>query len=149
VTVAPEISPVAQARFDALLDAGYRIKTRGMGDALSLSHPSRRRRRGAPPALLIYPDGLVITYPRDKAQRQRFGADSDARFREFLAGVPRPSQWEIAAPFVERGLIFVVLTSLLATVLWGVYEGQIVVISLLVHLVLFAVPFVAIRLFLK
>ncbi len=149
VTTTDAPSPTAYARIDALLAAGYRLARRNGKEGLSLHHPSRRRRRGAPPSLLIYPDGLVATYPQETAARRRFGAIDDQGFQAFLTEVPRPTRWEIAAPTVERAFVLSVLSALGAVALWSIYDGQVAVISFLVHLVLFSAPFVAIRLFLK
>lgn len=142
-------STEAYRRLGALTAAGYRIDRKVKKEALALHHPSRRRRHGAPPSVLIYPDGLVATYPQARAARLRFAAGDEGAFDGFLARVPRPTAWEKVAPIVRRGFTGLILSSFAAVVLWNVFDGQVAVIGFVTHLILFSAPFVAIRLFLK
>ncbi len=142
-------SKIAFDRVEALLAAGYRVARNRGAEALSLHHPSRQRRRGAPPSLLVYPDGMVATYPQETAARRRFAIDDHRAFDGFVAEVPVPTRWEVIAPTAERAGIVAVLSAVASVALWGVIDGQVAVVSFLVHLVLFSAPFVAIRLFLK
>lgn len=142
-------SAEAYRRLDALTALGYRIDRRVKREALAFHHPSRRRRHNAPPSVLIYPDGLVATYPQAgqlvAVSHRMIGPDFD----QFLAAVPRPTTWEKVSPLVSRGLTGLVLSGFAATVLWGVFDGQVAVVGFVTHLILFSAPFVAIRLFLK
>ncbi len=142
---------IALRRLDALQAAGYAVQRRysKVATALSLHHPARKRRRGAPPSLLLYEDGLVATYPQARQGRLRFAAENDLAFDGFLGSVPRPTQWERAAPTVNRVAIFGTIAAVGGLTLWAVLNGQVAVTSFVVHLILFSLPFVAIRLFLK
>jgi len=138
-------------RLDALIAAGYTVQQRRskVATALSLHHPSRHRRRGAPPSLLLYEDGLIATYPQERQGRLRFAADNAAVFDSFIDLVPSPSYWELGAPTVKLFLVFGTLAAFGGVVLWSILNGQVAVTGFVVHLILFSAPFLAIRLFLK
>jgi hypothetical protein len=141
----------ALRRLDQLQAAGYAVQRRysKVATALSLHHPSRKRRRAAPPSLLLYEDGLVATYPQKNAGRRRFAAGNEADFEAFLGSVPRPTQWERAAPTVNLVTIFGTISVVAGLTLWAMLNGQVAVTGFVVHLILFSAPFVAIRLFLR
>ncbi len=151
MTVQDEVSEIAWRRLEELQAVGYAVQRRHtkVATALSLHHPSRRRRRGAPPSLLLYEDGLVATYPQPNQGRRRFASDNAADFRTFLERVPLPSTWEKIAPTVSKTAVFGTIASVAGVTLWAVLNGQVAVTSFVVHLILFAAPFVAIRLFLR
>ncbi|MDA1060093.1 MAG: hypothetical protein O3C65_15570 [Proteobacteria bacterium] len=151
MTAADQPSAIALQRLDALVAAGYAVQRRRskVVTALSLHHPSRHRRRGAPPSLLLYEDGLIATYPQERQGRLRFAADNAAVFDAFLNLVPSPSYWELAAPTVKLVMVFGTLAAFGGVVLWAILNGQVAVTGFVVHLILFSAPFMAIRLFLK
>ncbi len=142
---------IAVDRLNVLLAAGYALQRRHtkVATAFSLHHPSRRRRRGAPPSLLIYEDGLVATYPQGHQGRRRFAPKDAAGFDTFLNGVPVPTTWEKVAPTVSKATVFGTIASVAAVTLWAILDGQVAVTSFVVHLILFSAPFIAIRLFLR
>jgi hypothetical protein len=151
MTAQEQPSEIAWRRLEALRAAGYAVQRRHtkVATAISLHHPARRRRRGAPPSLLLYEDGLVATYPQPNQGRRRFAADNATDFRTFLDRVPLPTTWEKIAPTVSKIAVFGTIASVAGVTLWAVFNGQVAVTSFVVHLILFAAPFVAIRLFLR
>lgn len=144
-------SAIALQRLDVLLAAGYAVQRRHtkVATALSLHHPSRRRRRGAPPSLLVYEDGLVATYPQPRQGRRRFAPLDADGFDRFLSGVPVANAWERIAPTVSKIAVFGTIASVVGVTLWAILNGQVAVTSFVTHLILFSAPFVAIRLFLR
>ena len=144
-------SAIALQRLDVLLAAGYAVQRRHtkVATALSLHHPSRRRRRGAPASLLVYEDGLVATYPQPRQGRRRFAPLDAAAFDQFLSGVPVATPWERMAPTVSKIGVFGTIASVVGVTLWAMLNGQVAVTGFVTHLILFSAPFVAIRLFLR
>jgi hypothetical protein len=151
MTAPSQPSEIALSRLDTLIAAGYAVQRRHtkVATALSLHHPSRRRKRGAPPSLLLYEDGLVATYPQPRQGRLRFAPDSIVDFRAFLDRVPAPTAWEKMAPTVSKIAVFGTIASVAGVTLWSIYDGQVAVTAFVVHLILFATPFIGIRLFLR
>ena len=148
-----EIQPsaIAVERLRVLIAAGYVTQRRhtSIATAQSLHHPSRRRRRGAPPSLLVYEDGLVATYPQLRQGRLRFAPLDKDGFNRFLHGVPVATIWERIAPTVSKIGVFGTIGSIVGVTLWAILNGQVAVTGFVTHLILFSAPFVAIRLFLR
>jgi hypothetical protein len=151
VTGEMQPSAIALERLKLLIAAGYATQRRhtSIATACSLHHPSRRRRRGAPPSLLVYEDGLVATYPQLRQGRLRFAPLEKDEFNRFLHGIPVATILERIAPTVSKIGVFGTIGSIVGVTLWAILNGQVAVTSFVTHLILFSAPFVAIRLFLR
>ena len=151
MTEKTQTSIIALERLNALRDVGYFTQRRhtSIATALSLHHPSRHRRRGAPPSLLVYRDGLVATYPQPRQGRLRFAPLDTDGFDRFLHVVPVATIWERIAPTVSKIGIFGTIGSIAGVTLWAILNGQVAVTGFVTHLILFSAPFIAIRLFLR